>query len=139
MIDLESVFHDRGLKKTPLRNELLGLFYDLRSSLTVEKIKSKLGTSKDKVTIYRALEAFEQSGLIHRVPDKNNLIRYALCSSKCNSHKHSHNHAHLICNSCDETYCIDEIEPPKTKSINGFNIENSKLTLEGICPYCQKK
>lgn len=140
MTDLESVFHDHGLKKTPFRNELLSLFYNTRSSLTVEEIKSKLGNSKGKVTIYRALDAFEKSGLIHKVPDKSNLIRYAsLCNSEFDPHQHTHNHAHFICNNCHETYCIDEIKPPKIKSINGFNIKSSKLTLEGVCSYCQKK
>lgn len=136
MKHLESAFHNHGLKKTPFRKELLSLFYEVRSSLTTKEIKSKLMTSKDKVTVYRALDAFEKSGLIHRVPDKSNLIRYALCNSKCNSHQHTHDHAHFICDSCNETFCLDKIKLPKIKNTNGFNITNTNIVLEGVCPYC---
>lgn len=137
MHNLKEVFYTHGLKKTPLRNTLLSLFYDVKSSLTVEEIKGKLEESRDKVTIYRALSAFEKSGLIHRVPDKSNLIRYALCNSKCSTHEHSHNHAHFICNNCNKTYCIDEIQLPNIENTKGFEITNTKLTLEGVCPYCK--
>ena len=136
MFDLATVFQEHGLKKTPFRNELLSLFYDTRSSLTAEEIKNKLGAYKDKVTIYRALDAFEKNGLIHRVPDKSNLIRYALCNSECHSHQHTHSHAHFICSNCNETYCIDEIEAPQVKGVNGFTIKRSQLILEGVCPHC---
>lgn len=139
MTDLESVFRDHNLKKTPFRSELLSLFYSSRSSLTVEEIKKKVEISKDKVTIYRALDAFEHKGLIHRVPDKSNLTRYALCPSECNSHQHIHNHAHFICNACNETYCIDEVLPPKVENVNGFHIKSTKLILEGVCSYCQEE
>lgn len=136
MTDLESVLHRHGLRKTAFRKGLLSLFYEVNSSLTAEEIKSKVGAKTDKVTIYRALDSFEKSGLIHRVPDINNLTRYALCHTKCTAHEHTHNHAHFICNTCNETFCIDEIEIPKIKDAKGFAIKSSKLTLEGACPDC---
>ena len=139
MDDLGSMLHNHGLKNTPFRKELLSLFYNTRSSLTIEEIKRKLETSKDKVTIYRALDAFEQNGLIHRVPDRNNLTRYAACHSTCNEVQHTNNHAHFICIICNETYCIEEVEAPKIDNIGGFTITSSKLTLEGVCSHCQKK
>ncbi len=136
MLELDSILHNHDLRKTAFRMELLSLFLDSRSSLKVDEIKSKVGVSNDKVTIYRALDAFEKNGLIHRVPDKSNLTRYALCHTECNSDEHVHNHAHFICNNCDETFCVDEIEVPVIKDSKGFKIERSKLTLEGDCPDC---
>ena len=136
MEDLQAILQEHSLRKTAFRMELLELFYDSRSSLTAEEIKNKVGATNDKVTIYRALESFEKSGLIHRVPDKSNLTRYALCHSDCNSNEHVHNHAHFICNSCNETFCIDEIAIPLIKDTKGFRIKSSKLTLEGDCPDC---
>lgn len=137
--DIDSKTQAHGLKNTPFRNELLNLFHKARASLMVEEIKNMLKTSKDKVTIYRALEAFEQNGLIHRVPDSDNLIRYALCQSGCDKHHHRHNHAHFICNICNETYCMDHIKTPEVEVVDNFKVLNSKLTLEGICSYCQEK
>tara|TARA_B100000809_G_scaffold130660_1_gene128485 strand:- start:16926 stop:17354 length:429 start_codon:yes stop_codon:yes gene_type:complete len=136
MADLEAVLKEHGLRKTTFRKELLSFFYDSNSSLTAEEVKIKVGESADKVTIYRGLDAFEKSGLIHRVPDKSNLIRYAICHSQCSPVKHIHNHAHFICNQCNETFCIDEIEIPPIAVTKGFLIKSSKLILEGECPDC---
>lgn len=135
-MDLELVLKEHGLRKTSFRKELLHAFYNSNSSLTADEVKTKVGESADRVTVYRALDAFEKKGLIHRVPDKNNLTRYALCQSKCSTDAHSHNHAHFICNGCDETYCIEDVEIPVVRNTKGFVIKKSKLTLEGNCPSC---
>ena len=136
MMDLDAVLKEHGLRKTTFRKELLSLFYNSNSSLTAEEVKNSLGETTDKVTIYRALDAFEKTGLIHRVPDKSNLTRYAICHSECSSIKHVHNHAHFICETCNETFCIDDIKIPHIEGAKGFIIKNTKLTLEGQCPDC---
>lgn len=135
MSDIEKTLKLHGLRKTIFRKELLSLFYNSSSSLTADEIKNTI-TSTDKVTVYRALEAFEKSGLIHKVPDKSNLTRYAICHSDCSASKHVHNHAHFICNECNETFCIDDMEVPVVKNHKGFVIKKTKLTLEGTCPKC---
>lgn len=140
MVDLESVLKKHGLRKTAFRKELLSLFTDARSSLTVEEIKHKVKSTNDKVTIYRALDAFEKNGLIHQVPDKSNLIRYALCQDdECSTSGHQHNHAHFICDKCNKTFCIDDVQIPIITNTKGFKIKQSKLTLEGNCPDCLNK
>lgn len=135
-MEIETILRNHGLRNTAFRKELLGMFYDTESSLSVEEIRSQISISKDKVTVYRALEGFENCGLIHRVPDKNNLIRFALCQSCCTPKHHEHNHAHLICSSCDKTFCIDDIKIPKVNNTIGFEIKSSKLILEGYCADC---
>ena len=128
-----------GLKKTSFRRELLSFFQSSSSSLTVKKIIKKFASSVDKVSIYRALNSFEESGLIHKVPDKKNLLRYSLCSSECGPGKHSHDHAHLLCSICDETFCLDDFLLPNINSHNGYVINNYKIILEGSCLSCQVK
>ncbi len=137
MLKLKQKLEERGLRKTAFRMELLALFTQSMSSLSIKDIKSKVGKTTDKVTIYRALDAFEKNGLIHRVPGKSNLARYAMCQSECQLEAHTHNHAHFICNVCDETFCIDGIEVPAIQLDYGYKISASKLTLEGSCPSCQ--
>lgn len=137
MNEIEAVLQSHGLRRTAFRKELLEMFYNTTLSLTVEEIQKKISASKDKVTIYRALDSFEKNGLIHKVPDKNNLTRFALCNNTgCSSEKHVHNHAHFICDSCNETFCIEDIETPSVKNAQGFKIKTAKLTLEGDCPSC---
>ena len=136
---MDDLFIRYGLKKTSFRKELLIFFQSSTSSLTVKKIIKKFASSVDKVSIYRALNSFEKSGLIHKVPDKNNLLRYSLCSSECGPGKHSHDHAHLLCSICDETFCLDDFLLPNIKSHNGYVINNYKIILEGSCLSCQGK
>ena len=136
---MDNLFIKYGLKKTSFRKELLIFFQNSSSSLTVKKIIKKFASSVDKVSIYRALNSFEKSGLIHKVPDKNNLLRYSLCSSECGPGKHSHDHAHLLCSICDETFCLDDFLLPNIKSHNGYVINNYKIILEGSCLSCQGK
>ena len=102
----------------------------------VGPIRKKIGKRTDKATIYRALNAFEESGLIHQVPDQENLSRYALCDIKCSPSKHVHQHAHFICNDCSETFCIEQIQFPNTKKINNFKVQKIEITLQGTCPKC---
>ena len=139
MNPLSSLLKDYELRSTKFRLNLLELFTNSDSSLTVEDIKQKIGKKNDKVTIYRALDSFEKKGLIHQVPDQENLTRYALCLSECNAAKHIHNHAHFICIICSNTFCIENIKFPKIKDLNGFIIKNLELTLKGNCPKCSKK
>ena len=136
MPDLESVLKDHGLRKTAFRKELLSMFYEARSSLTLEDIKCNIKSTKDRVTIYRALDAFEKRGLIHRVPNRRNLTRYALYHTKPGTRKSPHNHVHFICNVCNETYCMNEVKVPKIKDMKGFDIKTQNLTFTGNCPDC---
>ena len=136
---MDDLFIKYGLKKTSFRKQLLIFFQSSSSSLTVKKIIKKFASSVDKVSIYRALNSFEKSGLIHKVPDKNNLLRYSLCSSECGPGNHSHDHAHLLCSICDETFCLDDFLLPNIKSHNGYVINNYKIILEGSCLSCQGK
>lgn len=136
MKNSEELLTNYGLRKTAFRKKLLKLFQDSKETLTVEYIKDKIGRKNDKVTIYRALSTFEKRGLIHQVPDKNNLSRYALCNSKCNSSHHIHHHAHFICDNCDNTFCIEEYDLPKIKKIKGFKFKKLELIIQGSCPKC---
>jgi len=139
MDQLELILKNHGFRKTSFRKELLGLFYECKASLTAGDIRSMLESSIDKVTIYRALDSFEENGLIHKVPDKNNVTRYALSQTECDSKgQKTSSHAHFICNNCDKTFCIDDIKVPEVKNIDsGFSIKKTTLTLEGYCPDCK--
>lgn len=132
----EELLSNYGLRKTTFRKKLLKLFQDSGETLTVENIRHKIGRNNDKVTIYRALSTFEKSGIIHQVPDKNNLSRYALCNSECSPSNHSHQHAHFICDYCDNTVCIKELEFPKIKNIKGYKFKKLDLIIQGSCPKC---
>lgn len=138
MKELEDSLKKYGLRKTNFRINLIDLFKKSASSLTADEIRKHTSKKTDKATIYRALESFEKKGLIHRVPDKSNLNRYALCHEECAPTKHDHNHAHFICNHCLKTFCIQAVKIPEIESMKGFQVKKSKLILEGKCANCEK-
>ena len=107
------------------------------NSLSAKEISKQFSSSTDKASIYRALDSFEKSGLIHQVPDKNNLLRYSLCKSECKPNHHVHDHAHFLCSVCEETFCLDDFKFPTAKSHNGFLINELKIIMEGTCVSCK--
>lgn len=127
---------NHGIRRTSFRIELLELFMKNDHSLSHRDITKKITNLPDKVTIYRALDSFEEKGLIHKVPDANNVARYALCSHQCSSESHDHDHIHFVCNSCEETYCLDQTKVPTITLPVGYRINNIHLTVSGICDAC---
>ncbi|OJJ15026.1 hypothetical protein BKI52_39865 [marine bacterium AO1-C] len=126
----------RGLRKTAFRIELLKLFLESKHSLSHQDIRRKITSTQDKVTIYRGLTTFLEKGLIHKVLDANQVFRYALTIEENPEDAPKHNHAHFLCKECHNTFCLYEVKLPEYKDVDGFQVINSKLTLEGYCPDC---
>ncbi|MGB0523380.1 MAG: Fur family transcriptional regulator [Flammeovirgaceae bacterium] len=125
-----------GIRKTAFRIELLTLFMEHKHSLSHQEIKEKIKSTPDKVTIYRALNAFLKKGLIHKVPDVNNRAKYALCLPESSEKSYGQNHVHFICNTCNHTFCLDGIDIPIVEDTQGFKVKSLKVTVEGECPNC---
>jgi len=139
VIESKSILSENGINRTKFRTDLLNLFYTTKVSLSIYDILKHFKNSINKVTVYRSLESFEKKGLIHKVPDSNNLKRYSLCNEKeCNASSHNHNHGHFICYSCNQTFCINDIKSPDITCLKGFYVQELKLTLEGYCRDCRK-
>ncbi len=139
MIDCRLILSQHGINKTIFRTELLNLFYTSKKSFSAEGILENFSNSVNKVTIYRALEHFENKGLIHKVPDKDGHKKYALCrNNECNSDSHNHNHGHFICFNCNQTFCLDQKQLPKLVCLKGFYVKDLTLTAEGYCKDCYK-
>ena len=138
-LDAKSILFENGISRTRFRTELLNFFYSSKKSLSVDDILDYFDNSINKVTVYRSLESFESKGLIHKVPDNNNLKRYSLCrENECNANSHNHNHGHFICYSCNQTFCLEEIKSPDIICMKGFYVQELKLTAEGYCKDCYK-
>ncbi len=136
-IDSSHLLSSNGISRTKFRTDLLNLFLTQKRSLSIEDILIHFNNSINKVTVYRSLDSFEEKGLIHQVPDSNNLKRYSLCrEDECSTSSHNHNHGHFICYSCNQTYCIEDVKSPDITGLKGFYIKEFKLTLEGYCKDC---
>lgn len=126
------------LRNTEIRREILALFLETAYALSHQYIEKKLASKFDRVTLYRTLKAFEESGLVHRIANDKETIEYALCKDDCHveHHKHSDNHAHFRCDTCHKTYCLDNVGIPDLHIPKGFSAKDFQLLVSGICDKC---
>lgn len=133
----ENLLDQHQLRKTKSRILVLQEFSKQQKALAHNELQQALGGNIDRVTLYRILEQFENNGLLHKIPDDEVSVKYALCShSDEKDHKHSDNHAHFKCDSCSDTFCIEDYSIPKIESPKGFKVTEKFLLLAGLCAKC---
>ena len=125
-----------GLRKTPIRTEILSLFTKYDTALSASDIFSKMKFKHDRVTVYRALSSFEEHGILHRASEDERGIKYALCGQHCPDEPHVDQHAHFVCNQCHQTYCLEDVKVPKVAVSKEFLVDYQNYTLSGTCRVC---
>ena len=136
---INQLLKDHKLRKTPTRVEILALYMQHEHALSHKDIEETLNEAYDRVTIYRTLHSFEEKGIIHRVYDNSNSIKYALCGEHCHDHKHQDNHIHFNCTACHKTFCIEEIKIPNIQLPKKYRTESVHLFAKGLCDECVGK
>jgi Fur family ferric uptake transcriptional regulator len=125
-----------GLRETTFRKLLLNNFEQAKHALNLEELRSKLPEDTDRITLYRTLQSFEQSGLIHSIPDTEGNKKYALCLDPCDTHGHNHSHAHFTCQKCQTTWCLDHWALPPLNDNRISAIATADLIVTGTCAQC---
>ena len=134
----EALLKQHGLRKTSIRIEILDLFRQQPHALSASDLERTL-THYDRVTVYRTLNAFEASGLIHQVPDEGYGVKYALCSPSCPDQTHDDEHVHFICQRCRHTFCLEEVHIPTVELPGEYAIQGFRYTVSGVCKECNIK
>ena len=132
----ESLLNCAKLRRTGPRVAILGVLLGARSPQTAEQIAVSLAPAvPDKVTIYRTLESFLASGLVHKVFLQERTWHFELARN-CTE---SQCHPHFTCTNCGDMHCLTEISLPMAKSPHkGFVIGRQRVQLEGLCPKCNR-
>lgn len=133
--EAEALLKSLKLRKTPLRKKVLTRFLASPHSALSTTVLEEDFSDADRVTLYRTLKTFEKDGLIHRVVDTSQITKYALCH-QCDQHQEQVEHAHFLCDSCGETYCLDDIKEIEFKLPAGFLLDKMNLSLSGTCNQC---
>lgn len=134
---VNDLLHTHGLKKTPIRLEMLGLFVNHDFALSASDIIARMKAENDRVTIYRALASFEEHGILHKASEDRQGIKYALCGDSCPDISHADHHAHFVCDQCQRTFCLDEVVVPEVKVPDKkFMVDRVNYTLHGVCEEC---
>src|ERR1700758_394448 len=128
----EALLEKHHLKKTGPRLKVLSMLSAKKVATSQPDLESVMDDI-DRVTLYRILSAFEEKGIIHKVFDLNGTANYAMCSSDCGENHHHDEHLHFNCTSCNNVYCLDELEIPDLHLPKGFT-----LYATGLCPKCSR-
>ena len=126
-----------GLRPTPVRRAVLAAITAKPYALSSADIERELGPGTDRITLYRTLKSFEQQGLLHRVPDNTDVLRYAACSVECSAVAHLDNHVHFRCTACAHTFCLNQVAVPAVALPGGYRAEQADYLLSGTCQQCQ--
>lgn len=129
------ILQKHDLRKTAIRIQVLEVFLGKDEAISHSELEKELAET-DRVTLYRTLKKFEESGIIHNAVDGTGANRYALCQGACEHHHHEDRHAHFNCNQCGKTFCLDEVVVPTIKLPNGYTQEAAHLIIKGTCEQC---
>ncbi len=135
-MNIQGILKQNQLSTTESRKAILKLFLESNGALEHSVIEKKTGEQFDRVTIYRTLQTFQKSGIIHTIPSVDNVVRYALCQDECKQGHHHDNHVHFVCDSCGVTYCLQNIVVPEVKLPMGFRTSAIDVLANGICKNC---
>jgi Fur family transcriptional regulator, ferric uptake regulator len=125
------------LRVTDTRTRVLARFMENRKALTQTELETTMGDSFDRVTIYRTLHSFLESGIVHKIPDDSGTTQYALCDN-CTEHAHHDEHIHFKCLKCNKIECLDHYTVPQFEVPQGYTIKTADLVVTGICAACAK-
>jgi Fur family ferric uptake transcriptional regulator len=137
MTRVQDLLDAHGLRKTNIREEVLQLFVAKERALSKRHLEEALG-EVDRITLYRTLKSFEQKGIIHKALDGTDTPKYALCPEHCTAQAHKHQHAHFHCKSCQDTFCVEEVEMPSLSAIQGHHVDQVELVVQGVCSNCRQ-
>jgi Fur family ferric uptake transcriptional regulator len=101
------------------------------NDLVSEARTGRLGVGR--ATVFRALELFEQLGLVERLDLPNGEHAYVVCRP---AHPH-----HVICTSCGRSAEVGDLGISSiagaVDSQTGFALDSHRIELYGLCPECR--
>ncbi len=129
-----------GRRAGGARSEVIAALAKETCAVSAEQIEHAVQRSGKRVgraSIYRALEALDQVGLVQRVDLGEGGARW----ERVGADPHHHHH-HLLCRKCCEVVPFEdeglELELHRLGDRSGFTIETHDVTLHGLCSKCAK-
>ncbi len=138
-MNYKQILKDHDLRVTQTRLDILTFISEKEATVSQSELESHLEAEIDRVTIYRTLNTFEKSGLIHKVVTEESGTQFALCHHDCHEEEHNDDHVHFSCVNCGTTVCLHDIMVPQVKLPDTFVLQNANLMLSGICNNCNFK
>ena len=124
---------EAGLKVTPGRVAILSALARYKRPVTVEELMERLGGEVNQATVYRAMGALVEAGVVRSIDLRHGHSHYELAGS---------DHHHLVCVTCgrleDFTYCEAEAMSKKIlrTSAHFSEVRDHSFELFGVCRAC---
>lgn len=138
MIDSDlkkDILSSRNLRVTDCRLDVIEYFLEEKSALSQGDLEVQF-KQYDRVTLYRTLNSFLDSGILHKIPNATGVATYGLCHETCSPEHHEHNHIHFKCNTCGQIECLDDKTVPSVTVPTGYQVEGVNLIVDGVCAQC---
>ncbi|MGJ8621605.1 MAG: transcriptional repressor [Yoonia sp.] len=124
----------KGLQLTPVRRRVLEILLETHAAMGAYDVLARLdaeGLGSKPPVAYRALSFLVDQGFVHRIERLNAFIACAHPGA-------SHDPAFMICRACG-TVAEAEVTAALAQpaAISGFQIEQTVIEAEGLCPSCQ--
>lgn len=131
----KDILRAHGLRITGCRLDVIAFFLKEKRTLLQSDLERQF-EQYDRVTLYRTLNTFLDSGIVHKIPNASGVATYGLCHETCSPDHHDHNHIHFKCNQCGDVECITDRSVPMVEVPAGYKVEMVNLIVDGTCARC---
>ena len=135
--DIISRLESKGIRPTANRILVMKTLMGEQNPQNLSNLERKM-VSMDKSSIFRTLTLFLEHDVVHAFEDGRGVLCYELCEEKgaCDHHD---GHIHFYCESCQRSFCMEDIHIPSFELPEGFYPHSISFVIKGECPECRKK
>lgn len=134
--ELKSILKNHKLRITNCRMDVVKYFLEEDRALSQGDLEHHL-TAYDRVTLYRTLNSFLVSGILHKIPNESGTATYGLCHKTCTPGHHTHDHLHFKCNECGKIECLNTTISLSPFSLpDGYAADHIHVIVDGLCRQC---
>lgn len=135
--DMISRLESKGIRPTANRILVMKTLMGEQNPQSLSNLERKM-VSMDKSSIFRTLTLFLEHDVVHAFEDGRGVLCYELCEEKgaCDHHD---GHIHFYCESCQRSFCMEDIHIPSFELPEGFFPHSISFVIKGECPDCRKK
>lgn len=135
--DMISRLESKGIRPTANRILVMKTLMGEQNPQSLSNLERKM-VSMDKSSIFRTLTLFLEHDVVHAFEDGRGVLCYELCDEKgaCDHHD---GHIHFYCESCQRSFCMEDIHIPSFELPEGFYPHSISFVIKGECPDCRKK
>lgn len=135
--DMISRLESKGIRPTANRILVMKTLMGEQNPQSLSNLERKM-VSMDKSSIFRTLTLFLEHDVVHAFEDGRGVLCYELCEEK-GACDHHYGHIHFYCESCQRSFCMEDIHIPSFELPEGFYPHSISFVIKGECPDCRKK